>query len=149
MQSSRPGTQSRLPVGDTTPACYPDVRMGPIVWAVMCAHRLDAPAGMGWHTHDAEDIVEQWVLENATATVARLLDEWTDLDVQPHSTRTEQKTHEKLLDEYRTEPDPTEQSTLVTDGGQQMARPRTIYCRECNSIHPADAAHKPWGVTDE
>jgi len=74
---------------------------------------------------------------------------WTDLDVQPHSTRTEQKTHEKLLDEYRTEPDPTEQSTLVTDGGQQMARPRTIYCRECNSIHPADAAHKPWGVTDE
>ena len=72
-----------------------------------------------------------------------------EIDVQPHSTRTEQKTHEKLLDEYRTEPDPTEQSTLVTDGGQQMARPRTIYCRECNSIHPADAAHKPWGVTDE
>jgi len=110
---------------------------------------MDAPAGMGWHTHDYEDIVDQWVLENATATVSRLLDSWSDFDVQPHSTRTEQKTHEKLLDEYRSEPDPTEQATLVTDGGQPVTRPRTIYCPICKSIHPEDAAHKPWGGDDE
>jgi len=33
---------------------------------------------------------------------------------------------------------------LMADGG-----PRVRYCRECDSVHPVDAACKPWGDGDD
>ena len=37
-----------------------------------------------------------------------------------------------------------EREQIVTDGGAERA-----LLWECDSVHPVDAAHKPWGVTDE
>ena len=37
-----------------------------------------------------------------------------------------------------------EREEIVTDGGAERA-----LLWECDSVHPVDAAHKPWGVTDE
>jgi len=117
--------QMTLDVGDTTPAAEPDVRVGPIVWLVMCAHRAEPDDLMGWYTHEFDDVVREWVHENAEATVARLLDEDSGLDVQQHSTRTEAKTFERRIEEYR-DSDPTEQQRLVTDGGSISPPPCSV-----------------------
>lgn len=109
-------TQTRLAVGDTRPPALPDVAIGTIVAAVLCAHRRDAPAGEGWYTDAYEDVVEEWVLENAEATVARLLAA-DGVDTQQHSTRRESESPARQLQQYRESPT-TEQLVLQeVDGG--------------------------------
>jgi hypothetical protein len=106
--------QTQLQVGDTTAAARPAHKIGAIVTLVQCAHRIDSPP-QGWRTHDPDDVLDEWVLENVEATVARLL-----ADAQAHSTREQPLPSEVELEQYRTEPDATTQSSLpvaATDGG--------------------------------
>ena len=131
------GGQTQLAVGDTRPDAVPDVKIGTIVSAVMCAHGCDAPAGEGWYTHDVGDVVEEWILENAEATVARLLA--ADADVQQHSTRTEHDLQGDRLDRFR-DSDETEQATLLTDGAGE-----TIAVSLLTGVVYAVTAHEPAG----
>jgi len=106
--------QTQLQVGDTTAAARPAHKIGAIVTLVQCAHRIDSPP-QGWYTGAYDDVLDEWVVENVEATVARLL-----ADAQAHSTREQPLPPEVELDQYRTDPDPTTQASLpvgATDGG--------------------------------
>lgn len=95
--------------GDYRPPSIPEISIGKIVTLVMCAHRVDAPAGMGWYTGEFSDVVEEWVLENVEAAVSNVLDD----RARDHSTRRERETNEKQLDAYCSPEPPGKQTTLT------------------------------------
>lgn len=94
--------------GDYRPPSIPEFSIGEIVTMVMCAHRVDSPAGMGWYTGDFDDVVEEWVLENVEATVSQNLGD----RARDHSTRREERTQEMMLDDHRSSGPMGKQTTL-------------------------------------
>lgn len=96
--------------GDYRPPSVPEISIGSIATMIMCAHRVDAPAGMGWYTGEFGDVVEEWVLENVEATVSNVLGD----RARDHSTRRETRTQAAQMDEHR-DPDPPGDQTTLTE----------------------------------
>lgn len=94
---------------DVRPASIAEISIGQIVSLVMRAHRVDAPAGMGWYTGEFEDILEEIILEDVEDRVSIVLGDRAQL----HPVRVERKTLEKQLDEHRSPDPPGEQATLT------------------------------------